>query len=84
MIDEPDEKGIAGITGIARDGKGVAKTLLDDPELKRALDKLTGGIAEAVNRTRTNVGDEAAVKAFEDALVGTVIEGVKKALPKID
>lgn len=79
MMDKPDKN---GLTGIAGDGKGVARGLLDDPDLKRALEKLTGGMAEAVGKTRANLGDEEAVRAFEEALVGAVIEGVNKAIAK--
>ncbi len=76
MTDKPD------ISGIERDGIVIAKDLLEDPRLQRALARLNERIQRVVSNTGEKVNDTEAVAAFEKALVDTVAEGLKKAVKK--
>lgn len=76
MKDKPN------IEGIKNDGLGVAKELLDDPDLRRVIESLKGKMAKTVEDTGNKVGDADAVDAFREALEGAVSSGIQEALRK--
>lgn len=76
MKDKPD------IEGIRNDGLGVARELLDDPDLKRVIELLKGKMGKTIDDTRDKVGDAEAVDAFKEALEGAVSSGIQDALSK--
>lgn len=76
MSDKPE------ISGIERDGIGVAKDLLEDPRLKNALARLNDRIHRVISSTGERVNDPDAVAAFERALISTVQDALKEAVKK--